>query len=79
MGRRPAVSSSGPPLALTVSEVADPLGVSVGTVRRWADSGYLRSFRTPGGQRRFDASVVDEFIRSLEQGRREGGPGSSSE
>jgi excisionase family DNA binding protein len=36
-------------------------------VRRWADKGALESFRTPGGQRRFDAERVEEFLRSLEQ------------
>ena len=56
-----------PQLTLTVSQVAARLAVSVGTVRRWADSGALESFRTPGGQRRFDAERVEEFLRSLEQ------------
>ena len=56
-----------PQLTLTVSQVAARLAVSVGTVRRWADSGALESFRTPGGQRRFDAARVEEFLRSLEQ------------
>jgi excisionase family DNA binding protein len=56
-------------LALTTSQVAVRLGVSLGTVRRWADHGHLRSYRTPGGQRRFSVEEVDEFVSSLERGR----------
>jgi excisionase family DNA binding protein len=67
MEGRPRHSADGPQLALTVSQVAARLAVSVGTVRRWADSGALESFRTPGGQRRFDSERVEEFLRSLEQ------------
>jgi excisionase family DNA binding protein len=65
---KPTKSSSGPSLTLTVSQAAERLGVSVGTVRRWADKGHLQSFRTPGGQRRFDAAHIEGFLTSLEQG-----------
>ncbi len=54
-------------LALSTSQVARRLGVSVGTVRRWSDDGHLRAYRTPGGQRRFSAEQVDAFIASLER------------
>jgi excisionase family DNA binding protein len=36
-------------------------------VRRWSDAGYLRGYRTPGGQRRFTVEQLDEFLTSLEQ------------
>lgn len=52
-------------LALTTSGVARRLGVSLGTVRRWADHGHLPSYRTPGGQRRFSTEDVDAFVASL--------------
>ena len=29
--------------------------------------GYLRGYRTPGGQRRFRVEQLDEFISSLEE------------
>jgi hypothetical protein len=29
--------------------------------------GYLRAYRTPGGQRRFSSEQVEEFLASLEQ------------
>jgi excisionase family DNA binding protein len=38
---------------LTPALVAELFTVSPRTVRRWADSGTLPSFRTIGGQRRF--------------------------
>jgi excisionase family DNA binding protein len=56
-------------LGLTTSEAARHLGVSLSTVRRWSDMGYLRGYRTPGGQRRFPVQELDEFVVSLESGR----------
>jgi excisionase family DNA binding protein len=38
---------------LTPALVAELFAVSPRTVRRWADTGTLPSFRTVGGQRRF--------------------------
>jgi hypothetical protein len=29
--------------------------------------GYLQSYRTPGGQRRFSQEQIDSFVGSLEQ------------
>lgn len=43
---------------LTVGQVADMFGVTVPTVRRWADEGKLESTRTLGGDRRFDAEHI---------------------
>lgn len=40
------------------------LGVDDSTLRRWADSGQLRTFRTPGGHRRF----AEEDIRAILSG-----------
>ncbi len=54
-------------LGLSTSQAARELGVSLGTVRRWADMGYLRAYRTPGGQRRFSSDQIENFVRSLEQ------------
>jgi excisionase family DNA binding protein len=59
--------TNGSRLGLSTSQAARELGVSLGTVRRWADLGYLRAYRTPGGQRRFSAEQIENFVRSLEQ------------
>jgi excisionase family DNA binding protein len=56
------------PLGLSTSQAANALGVSLGTIRRWSDMGYLESYRTPGGQRRFSREQIDQFISSLQRG-----------
>ena len=61
------------PLGLSTSQAADALGVSLGTIRRWADMGYLESYRTPGGQRRFSVEQIEQFLETLQQ-RRAGQP-----
>ena len=38
---------------VNLSRACEILGVNESTVRRWADSGEIRCFRTPGGHRRF--------------------------
>jgi excisionase family DNA binding protein len=56
------------PLGLSTSQAARALGVSMGTIRRWSDMGYLESYRTPGGQRRFSHDQIDQFVVSLQRG-----------
>ena len=58
---------NGTPLGLSTSQAAHALGVSLGTIRRWSDMGYLQSYRTPGGQRRFSQEQIDQFVGSLAQ------------
>lgn len=52
-------------LVFTSSQAARYLGVSLATIRRWADAGYLQCYRTPGDQRRFSRRQLDEFLDSL--------------
>jgi excisionase family DNA binding protein len=56
------------PLGLSTSQAAEALGVSLGTIRRWSDMGHLKSYRTPGGQRRFSAEQIEEFLEKLQRG-----------
>jgi excisionase family DNA binding protein len=55
------------PLGLSTSQAAHALGVSLGTIRRWSDMGYLKSYRTQGGQRRFSQEQISQFVGTLEQ------------
>jgi excisionase family DNA binding protein len=57
-----------PRLGLSISEAARVLGVSLSTVRRWSDAGVLPSYRTPGGQRRYNREQLERFLRSLQRG-----------
>jgi excisionase family DNA binding protein len=61
-------SPTTPQLGLTISQAAHELGVSLSTVRRWTNLGYLPSYRTPGGQRRFSREQLEQFLTSLERG-----------
>jgi len=54
-----------PTMALSASEAARHIGVSLSTIRRWSDAGHLPSYRTPGGQRRFSVEQLDAFVASL--------------
>ncbi len=50
---------------ITLGQACKLLGVNESTLRRWADAGHVRSFRTPGGHRRFS----EEDLRGLVAGR----------
>jgi molybdopterin-binding protein len=47
---------------MRLGQAADVLGVSVDTVRRWADAGRLGSTRTGGGQREVDDADVARLV-----------------
>ncbi len=48
---------------LPLGEAASELGVDEATLRHWADAGQIRTFRTPGGHRRF----LERDLRALMQ------------
>jgi molybdopterin-binding protein len=48
-----------------LGQVAELLGVSVDTVRRWADAGRLGARRTEGGQRVIDGASLAAFMTGL--------------
>ncbi|MGH9268167.1 MAG: TOBE domain-containing protein, partial [Acidimicrobiales bacterium] len=48
--------------AYRLGQVAELLGVSVDTVRRWADDGRLPTRRTAGGQRLIDGAGLARFV-----------------
>lgn len=53
---------SPPVTTYRVGQVAELLGVSTDTVRRWADSGRLRMRRRDGGQRMIDGPDLARFL-----------------
>ncbi|MSQ14595.1 MAG: MerR family transcriptional regulator [Dehalococcoidia bacterium] len=52
---------------LALGEASKTLGVNQATLRLWSDRGQVRSFRTPGGHRRFSAEDVLAIIRQEER------------
>jgi excisionase family DNA binding protein len=46
---------------LTLGAASEHLGVSESTIRRWADAGEIRSYRTHGGHRR----ILEEDLRGI--------------
>ena len=55
-------------MTLSIGDAANQLGVSVITLRRWADAGKIRSERSPSGQRRFYLSDIKRVTpRELKQ------------
>lgn len=49
------------PRWLTLGTASELLGVSESTIRRWADAGDIRSFRTQGGHRR----ILEDDLRAM--------------
>jgi excisionase family DNA binding protein len=50
---------------LNVGRAAAYLGVSAASLRKWSNDGLVPVYRTPGGQRRFAISDLDDFMRSM--------------
>jgi excisionase family DNA binding protein len=49
---------------LPLGEASRLVGVGPDTLRRWADSGKVQSYQTPGGHRRFLRSSLEEMINA---------------
>lgn len=47
---------------LTLGQACRLLNVDESTLRRWADAGQVRTFRTPGGHRRFAEGDVEAIV-----------------
>ena len=47
---------------MSLRRACEILGVDESTLRRWADSGRLRVYRTPGGHRRFALSDLEGMV-----------------
>lgn len=58
-----AHNSAKPEKLYTPGEVALMFRVDPKTVTRWAKAGLIASIKTPGGHRRYRASVVDALAK----------------
>ena len=54
---------------VTLGRACEILGVDESTLRRWADSGRLRVYRTPGGHRRFSLGDLEALVSSESRSR----------
>lgn len=45
-----------------MGEASSLLGITPGTLRRWADHGDVAAFVTPGGHRRFPRSAIESLV-----------------
>jgi excisionase family DNA binding protein len=59
MSPRPAPKD---PSWVTLTEACRILGVSPSTIRRWGDTGMVRTFVTPGGHRRFSRAGLEALL-----------------
>ena len=59
---------------VSLGRACKQLGVNESTLRRWADEGRIRSFRTPGGHRRYKRADLDAFLERSGPGKPARGP-----
>lgn len=59
----PESNAQSAPTWIGLSEAVEVLGVHETTVRRWADSGAIKTIRTPGRQRRFSREDCERIAR----------------
>jgi excisionase family DNA binding protein len=52
---------------LSLTEASDVLGVHPTTLRRWADTGNIPCFRTPGGHRRFSGADLAAWMEGKKE------------
>lgn len=50
------------PRLMTARQAAAHLGVSLETLRQIERRGYIQSFSTPGGHRRYNHRMLDEYL-----------------
>ena len=48
---------------LAAKEASKYLGISLSTLRKIERAGLLVPFRTPGGHRRYDRKMLDEYLQ----------------
>jgi hypothetical protein len=49
---------------LSISKASRESGISIGTIRKWAESGFIECYWTPGGQRRIPSGAVTKAVKA---------------
>lgn len=49
---------------MTAKQAVDYLGISLSTLHKIERQGLLVPFRTPGGHRRYDRRMLDEYLEA---------------
>ena len=70
-------NGSSPKRWLSLGQACQVVGVNASTLRQWGDRGLLRSFRTPGGHRRFSAEDLQGLLDRASEGPSPGAAGAS--
>jgi excisionase family DNA binding protein len=52
---------------LSLTKAAKLIGIHPSTLRRWSDDGRIPTSRTEGGHRRFERSVIEQYIAEQEE------------
>jgi excisionase family DNA binding protein len=55
------------PRLLTAREASAYLGISLNTLNRIEKRGLILPFRTPGGHRRYDVRMLDDYLEASRQ------------
>ena len=64
---QPNSTTAAPDELLTTGEVADLFDVDPKTVLRWANTGNIPSFKTPGNHRRYRLADIQARIKDGQQ------------
>lgn len=62
---------------LTAKQAVAYLGISLSTLHKIEKQGLLVPFRTPGGHRRYDREMLDEYLEASRRGPAPGYDGDS--
>ena len=57
---------------LTAKEAGAYLGISLSTLHKVEKQGLLVPFRTPGGHRRYDRGMLDEYLQGSRRNHHDG-------
>lgn len=63
---------------LTAKQAVEYLGISLSTLHKIEKKGMIVPYRTPGGHRRYDRAMLDEYLQASRSGPSNGKEGASN-